>query len=164
MLQQWSSSQSPPDVSWTPFSSSLTTTVFSQRSMRRFEASPRRAAPKGQPSSLVQHRIKNPYLHVGLLSAFVTHRAGLFGQCAAFLGHGEYAVLGMLEHHLGHDSRGQLEMGAGVRPLGLPCPQVPARRSAAQAWLSVAWSWWSCFVSCFSGPRGGAGSAQHVVV
>src|SRR5674476_386229 len=78
MLQQWSSSQSPPDVSWTPFSSSLTTTVFSQRSMRRFEASPRRAAPKGQPSSLVQHRIKNPYLHVGLLSTFVTHGVALF--------------------------------------------------------------------------------------
>src|SRR5680860_638643 len=58
-----------------PFSSSLTTTVFSQRSMRRFGASPRRAAPKGQPSSLVQHRIKNPYLHAGLLSAFVTHGA-----------------------------------------------------------------------------------------
>src|SRR5674476_395405 len=81
MLQQWSSSQSPPDVSWTPFSSSLTTTVFSQRSMRRFEASPRRAAPKGQPSSLVQHRIKNPYLHVGLLSAFVTHNVALLMSC-----------------------------------------------------------------------------------
>ena len=79
MLQQWSSSQSLPDASWTPFSSSLTTTVFSQRSMRRFGASPRRAAPKGQPSSLVQHRIENPYLHAGLLSAFVTHGAGSFG-------------------------------------------------------------------------------------
>src|SRR5664280_2756836 len=86
MLQQWSSSQSPPDVSWTPFSSSLTTTVFSQRSMRRFEASPRRAAPKGQPSSLVQHRIKNPYLHVGLLSAFVTHGAALLKGRHAALG------------------------------------------------------------------------------
>jgi thiamine phosphate synthase YjbQ (UPF0047 family) len=36
--------------------SSLTTTVFSQRSMRRFEASLRRATPKGQnlhhPSSI----------------------------------------------------------------------------------------------------------------
>src|SRR6266508_2260230 len=30
------------------FSTSLTTTVFSQRSRWRFEASPRRAAPKGQ--------------------------------------------------------------------------------------------------------------------
>jgi hypothetical protein len=50
--------------------------------MRRFEASPRRAAPKGQPSSLVQHRIKNPYLHVGLLSAFVTHSVSIFWQRA----------------------------------------------------------------------------------
>ena len=33
-----------------PFPRSLTTTVFSQRSTRRFEASPRRAAPKGQNS------------------------------------------------------------------------------------------------------------------
>ena len=49
-LQQWSSSRSPPDASPGAFSSSLTTTVFSQRSMRRLEASPRRAAPKGQQS------------------------------------------------------------------------------------------------------------------
>ena len=49
-LQQWSSSRSPPDASPDAFSSSLTTTVFSQRSMRRLEASPRRAAPKGQQS------------------------------------------------------------------------------------------------------------------
>src|SRR5674476_308116 len=95
MLQQWSSSQSPPDVSWTPFSSSLTTTVFSQRSMRRFEASPRRAAPKGQPSSLVQHRIKNPYLHVGLLSAFVTHNVGRFqGSRAAVPSSGRRCSIG----------------------------------------------------------------------
>lgn len=40
--------QSPPDASFDAFSSSLTTTVFSQRSMRRFGASPRRATPKGQ--------------------------------------------------------------------------------------------------------------------
>ncbi|MEU3343249.1 DDE-type integrase/transposase/recombinase [Streptomyces sp. NPDC006668] len=40
------------------FSTSLTTTVFSQRSMWRFEASPRRAAPKGLPSSFTQHRIQ----------------------------------------------------------------------------------------------------------
>ena len=38
------------------FSTSFTTTVFSQRSMWWFDASPRRATPKGQPSSLVQHR------------------------------------------------------------------------------------------------------------
>lgn len=40
--------QSSPDASYDAFSSSLTTTVFSQRSMRRFGASPRRATPKGQ--------------------------------------------------------------------------------------------------------------------
>src|SRR3954469_23122790 len=40
---------------WMPFPRSLTTTVFSQCSTRWFEASPRRAAPKGQPSSPEQH-------------------------------------------------------------------------------------------------------------
>ena len=59
-----SPSRSPPDASTGAFSSSLTTTVFSQRSMRRFEASPRRATPKGhKPSSPTQHRIKKPCLH-----------------------------------------------------------------------------------------------------
>src|SRR3954454_12444324 len=42
-----SPSRSPPDAVIRAFSSSLTTTVFSQRSMRRFDTSPRRAAPKG---------------------------------------------------------------------------------------------------------------------
>jgi len=32
---------------------------------------------RAKPSSLVQHRIKNPYLHAGLLSAFVTHGMNL---------------------------------------------------------------------------------------
>src|SRR6266511_353855 len=45
------------------FSASLTTTVFSQRSTRWFGASPRRATPKGLPSSLAQHRIKESRLH-----------------------------------------------------------------------------------------------------
>src|SRR5271166_2123814 len=49
-------SRSPPDAVTGAFSSSLTTTVFSQRSMRRFEASLRRATPKGRnlhhPSSI----------------------------------------------------------------------------------------------------------------
>src|SRR4051794_18080150 len=42
-----------------PFPRSLTTTVFSQRSTRRFEASPRRATPKGHflhlPNSIINH-------------------------------------------------------------------------------------------------------------
>src|SRR5665647_1606231 len=82
------------------FSSSLTTTVFSQRSMRRFGASPRRTAPKGQPSSLVQHRIKNPYLNAGLLSAFVTH-------CGQGLGSpvGDEVFYCALEKDLNEDSR-----------------------------------------------------------
>jgi hypothetical protein len=49
-----SSSRTPPDASYDAFSSSLTTTVFSQRSMRRFEASPRRATSKG-------HTLHHPY-------------------------------------------------------------------------------------------------------
>lgn len=56
------------------FSASLTTTVFSQRSTRRFGASPRRAAPKGQPSSLAQLRIRNVAYMITLLSAFVAHQ------------------------------------------------------------------------------------------
>src|SRR5207247_1695518 len=55
------SQDTPPDASHDAFSSSLTTTVFSQRSMRWFGASLRRATPKGQdPSSPAQHRIKDP--------------------------------------------------------------------------------------------------------
>ena len=45
-----SPSRSPPDAITCAFSSSLTTTVFSQRSMRWFDASPRRATPKGHQS------------------------------------------------------------------------------------------------------------------
>ena len=46
-IRSRSPSRSPPDASAGAFSSSLTTTVFSQRSMRRLEASLRRATPKG---------------------------------------------------------------------------------------------------------------------
>ena len=55
-VRGYSSSWSPPDTSKDAFSTSLTTTVFSQRSMWRFEASARPATPKGQPSSLAEHR------------------------------------------------------------------------------------------------------------
>jgi hypothetical protein len=60
------------------FSSSLTTTVFSQRSMRRFEASLRRATPKGQdPSSPAQHRIKDPsYIGPSLRSGHTSAPTG----------------------------------------------------------------------------------------
>jgi len=48
-----------------PFPRSLTTTVFSQRSTRRFEASPRRATPKGQflhlPNSIINHESRLPH-------------------------------------------------------------------------------------------------------
>jgi hypothetical protein len=47
-----SPSRSLPDPSTGAFSSSLTTTVFSQRSMRWLDASPRRATPEGQQSSI----------------------------------------------------------------------------------------------------------------
>src|ERR1017187_8864201 len=46
-IRSRSPSRSPPDASTDAFSSSLTPTGFSQRSMRRLEASLRRAAPKG---------------------------------------------------------------------------------------------------------------------
>ncbi|MFE9975656.1 IS3 family transposase [Streptomyces hirsutus] len=46
------------------FSTSLTTTVFSQRGMWRFETPPRRAVPNGLPSSSTQHCFpRGSYLH-----------------------------------------------------------------------------------------------------
>ena len=45
-----SPSRSPPDAINRAVSSSLTTTVINQRSMRWFDASPRRATPKGHQS------------------------------------------------------------------------------------------------------------------
>src|ERR1035437_1986362 len=43
-----SPSCSPPDASGAPFPHRSPRTAFNRRSMRRFEASPRRATPKGQ--------------------------------------------------------------------------------------------------------------------
>src|ERR1039458_5214968 len=60
------------------FSLSFTTTVFSQRSTRWLGAPPRRVAPKGQSSSLAQHRIEDR-LHHQLLSTFVAHKSPGFG-------------------------------------------------------------------------------------
>ena len=56
------------------------TPLSGHTSMRWFEASPRRAAPKGQPSSLAQHRVKKRCLrhHFALLSSFVAHRRSGF--------------------------------------------------------------------------------------
>jgi len=54
-VRGYSSSWSPPDTSKDAFSTSLTTTVFSQRSMWRFEASARPATPKGQNLHLLQN-------------------------------------------------------------------------------------------------------------
>ena len=45
-------SGSTPDNSYAAFSSTLTTTVFSQRSSRWFDASPHRATPEGHNSSI----------------------------------------------------------------------------------------------------------------
>ena|SRR5665647_1363134 len=50
-----------------PFPRSLTTTVFSQRSTRRFGASSRKATPKGLPSSPEQHHLRKLLLHAKLL-------------------------------------------------------------------------------------------------
>src|SRR5450759_1704542 len=50
-----------------PFPRSLTTTVFSQRSTRRFGASSRKATPKGLPSSPDQHPLRKLLLHAKLL-------------------------------------------------------------------------------------------------
>jgi hypothetical protein len=56
------------------FSSSLTTTVFSQRSMRRFDASPRRATPKGHNLHLPRSTTsRSSTYNIKLLSMFGTH-------------------------------------------------------------------------------------------
>jgi hypothetical protein len=53
-----SPSRSPPDTSPVPFPHRSPPRPHDRRSMRRFEASPRRATPKGQPSSAAQHRLR----------------------------------------------------------------------------------------------------------
>src|SRR6478672_7090489 len=79
-VRGYSSSWSPPDTSNDAFSTSLTTTVFSQRSMWWFEAPARPATPKGHPSSLAEHRFPKSlsYLHQDLRFSFVAHVAGVF--------------------------------------------------------------------------------------
>ena len=42
-------------INVTPFTITFTTAAFDRSSLWLFEASPYRATPKGQPSSLVQH-------------------------------------------------------------------------------------------------------------
>ena len=66
----------PPDASYDAFSSSLTTTVFSQCSMRWFDTTPRRATPKGHNLHLPRSStsIEVSYLHPNLsLSARGAH-------------------------------------------------------------------------------------------
>src|SRR4051794_10793561 len=72
MIRLRSPSRSPPDASNDAFSSSLTTTVINQRSMRRFETTLRRAIPKGQ--TFISHAApqKEPLLQKFLLM-FRTH-------------------------------------------------------------------------------------------
>ena len=57
-----SPSRSPPDAFSCAFSPTLTTTVFSQRSLRRFDITPRRATPKGQTfiSCTAPHPARSP--------------------------------------------------------------------------------------------------------
>src|SRR4051812_38871322 len=108
-----SPSRSLPDAVIRAFSSSLTTTVFSQRSMRRFDTSPRRAAPKGQtfisctaPRSITQLPSNLPRSwHTP-----VAQRALIDAQVAGDLGDG----LAGLEHHLHGLS---LELRAEPAPL-----------------------------------------------
>ena len=69
-----SPSWSPPDTSRVPFPHRSPPRPHDRRSMRRFEASPRRATPKGQPSSAAQHRLRpRPPTHRDL-QRFVAHQ------------------------------------------------------------------------------------------
>src|ERR1019366_2348306 len=62
------------------FSSSLTTTVISQRSMRWFDASPRRATPKGHNLHHLHSTASRSPTYIELLSALVAHpRSSKFG-------------------------------------------------------------------------------------
>jgi hypothetical protein len=75
--------RSPPDASWTPFSPTLTTTVFSQRSLRWFDASPRRATPKGHKTFIIctaPHQVGLPTSTS--LSALVAHLKNKLRSCA----------------------------------------------------------------------------------
>jgi hypothetical protein len=59
------------------FSSTLTTTVFSHRSLRRFEASPRRAAPKGHKTFIsytAPHPTRSPTTQPRLPRSWRTYR------------------------------------------------------------------------------------------
>jgi len=67
------SSWSPPDASNRAFSGSLTTTVFSQRSIRWFDALPRRTTPKGQQASISSTAPPMKIAYINPPSTFVTH-------------------------------------------------------------------------------------------
>src|SRR5664279_2687628 len=75
------------------FSTSLTTTVFSQRSMWRFETVPHRTIPEGQQSSIFHRALIPPsdclpttrFLIRGALDAEVQHLVDLLGHAFASL-------------------------------------------------------------------------------
>jgi len=69
-----SPSRSPPDASTCAFPPALTTTVISQRSLGRFDASPRRATPKGQTfiSCTAPHPARPPTQQPHLLRSWRT--------------------------------------------------------------------------------------------
>src|SRR5918997_1172957 len=80
-----------PDPYLTPyngaFSSSLTTKVFSQRSMRRFDASPRSATPKGHNLHLPRSTTSRSSAYtIKLLSMFGTHVGFQKSACILDLG------------------------------------------------------------------------------
>ena len=72
-IRSRSPSRSLPDASAGAFSSSLTTTVFSQRSMRRLEASLRRATPKGHETFISRTAPHQGLAPTSVLLAFRTH-------------------------------------------------------------------------------------------
>src|SRR6185312_7227268 len=75
-----SPSRTPPDALSAPFPRLLTTTVFSQRSRRRFEAALRRTAPRGQnPHDLCSTTQQLP-TYTGSPFPFRTHEGRGFFQ------------------------------------------------------------------------------------
>lgn len=86
-----SSFRSPPDTSQGAFSSSLTTTVFSQRSMRWFDISPVWATPKGHKTFIICTAQLPEVSLLQPLSALVAHTEHMCEVGDRFSRHGSAA-------------------------------------------------------------------------
>ncbi len=122
-----SPSRSPPDTSTDAFSSSLTTTVINQRSMRWFDASPRRATPKGHS---LHHLHSTASARSPTATSFCVRGTP---KITGPRGHGGIPSRGGLRHH--RSSRTTLHLRRPMRrkpahDIGLELADVQAPRDA----------------------------------